>query len=304
MTKQYCIYSNKYVDEKLLNKEHIIPKNLGGHLDLSILVEKRLNSTLGSQIDAPFTEESFVKLHSKDFNFKGHSKKVTPTFKNSIIQETNEKVDISITNNKMTFHKKWEKNSPAWEKTLDECKAKSFTCNFNININVYERFFAKLFLGVGYYLYGQTFVNYGYHNDLREIMNSKDIEVRHDKQFKARILSEFENPDPFIHIVTSDFKAFKNYHVIWATYYANAVVLGVSLFGNKFLSATCMISDNPLVFSNSNSKGDVLLKELSPDSKRRLIKTTQEDVIVKFTKFFLPDFSIEELLKQKVKNRG
>ena len=300
--KKYCIYSDDYIDENLLNKEHILPKKLGGHLDLSILVAKNLNSHLGSTVDAPFLEESFVKLIAKDYNFKGHSKKITPIFKNSIIKDTNENVDVSIVNNKFLFHKKYEKNTPSWEKTLEEYKVKSFSVNFTINLDVYERFFAKLFLGLGYYLYGDTFVKYGFHRDLRTIMNSEKIEdIINNTNIRTRILSEYKNPDPFIHIILSDFQAFKNYHVIWSSYYKNAVTLGICLFGNKFLSATCMISDNPKAFSNFKSKGDVLLKELSICSKRRLIKTTQEDVIIKFIKKYIPDFNIEQMLNKHIK---
>lgn len=295
--QKYCIYKDDYVDEDTLNKEHIIPKKLGGQLDLSILVSKEMNSQLGSKIDAPFVNDSFVQLHSKSYDFKGHSKKITPALRSSIIKETKENVDISFKNNKMIFHKKWSKDSPAWTKTLEQCKAKVIECSFTMEIDIYIRFFAKLLLGAAYYLYGNTFVQYGYHNDLRKIMNTNDMnQIISNKSLKTKILSSFENPDAFMHIVTSDIGAFKNYHVIWSSFYKNAVVLGVSLFGNKFLSANCVISDKPEKF-NVKNKGEVILKELANDSQRRLIKVTQEELIIKFVNTFLPDININELSK-------
>ncbi|MBQ8459311.1 hypothetical protein IJ541_04330 [bacterium] len=302
--QKYCIYSNEYVDESELNKEHIIPKKLGGQLDFSVLVSKEINSQLGSKIDAPFVNDTFVQLHSKSYNFKGHSKKVTPALKNSIIKETNEKVDISFKNNKMIFHKKWSKNSPAWTKTLEQCKAKVIECNFTMSQDIYVRFFAKLLLATGYYLYGDTFVQYGYHEDLRKVMNADKVDkIIDDPSLKIKILSSFKNPDAFMHIVTSDFEAFKNYHVIWSSFYTNAVVLGVSFFGNKFLSANCIISDNPEKFDIAG-KGKVILKELSTDSPRRLIKVTQEDLLIKFAETYIPDFNISKIIKLANKNNS
>src|SRR5574344_92681 len=243
--KFYCIYSNEYIEKGSTNREHIIPKKLGGQLDLAIDVCKKMNSDLGSKIDAKFIENTYIKLLCKNYCFVGHSKKTTPTFKNSIIQETQEVVDISLINNEMIFHKKHGKDSPAWTKSLKECKAKAINVRFDINLNDYMRFFAKILLSSGYYMYKDCFINNAWHEDLRKLMLSDNpSELIEKKEVKTRILADIENPDPFMNIVTID-NLFSNYHVIWSSFAQNAVMLGVSLFGNKMLSVNCQISDTP-----------------------------------------------------------
>lgn len=289
MTKKYCIYSNNYIEESLMNKEHIIPKKIGGQLDLSIMVDKKMNADLGSKIDAPFIENPYIKLLCKNYNCLGHSKKITPTFKSCQLDDSDEIADVSIVDNKIFFNKKYKKNSPGWTKSLDESKIKKFNVNFEIDLSSFERFFAKVLLASGYFMYSDTFLKYAYHEDLREIMNPTKILDAGERKLKTRILCNVNNPDPFMKIITIEgLEMFKMQHVIWSSFAKNGVMLGVSLFGNPILSANCLISNQPDKFlqKSNSSKGDVLIKELSNCSRRKLIKTTQEDIITKIIKSY------------------
>jgi len=70
-----------------------------------------------------------------------------------------------------------------------------------------------------------------------------------------------------------------------------------SMTNRKHQSRSSIISDKPEKF-NVKNKGEVILKELANDSQRRLIKVTQEELIIKFVNTFLPDININELTKR------
>ena len=75
----YCIYSGKEIDEKASNIEHIIPISLGGCDELTIRVDREINSKIGSQIDGKLTQDFLIALDRVKNGDRGHSKK-TPKY--------------------------------------------------------------------------------------------------------------------------------------------------------------------------------------------------------------------------------
>jgi len=276
MTKEYCIYCDEFFDKSLMNKEHIIPKNIGGELDFFIYVNAIKNSVLGSKIDKPYTDSNTVKLLGKDYAFTGHSKSEVPTFQNAIITDTQELVNIFIKKNKATVYKRKSKNSPSWKKELNQLNGKELEINGIINNEDYVRFYAKLFLATGYYLYRDVFVKNGYHNDLRTIMNSNNPEkLFNDNAVKSVIYYSTLSRDPFIKVFNINENIFNGYHAIWSSITSNGVTLGVSIFGNIALTATCKISDDPKPFDNGNM-GTLILKGLKDNDRGLYIKTMRD----------------------------
>ena len=285
--KKYCIYSDKEINEEDITKEHIIPKKLGGQLDFFIFVDKKLNNELGNVIDEPFVNDLINQFATKHYGFKGYSKKIpSAVFKNSeLLNGESADVIFSPQDVILKIHGTDKNNKTRYEKASNYLPQSQFKCSITIEIDKYIRFYSKFFLGVAYNLYGENFVKYGFHKELRTLMNSaKPIELLRSGEIKLGcelgIFSSDSNvyKDDFMNIIIKG-KFFSDCHIIWESYYADALCLGVSFWGNdKFHSAVFQITNDISKFQQ-NDLGDVYFKELT--GKRQFLKYHKRDILNK-----------------------
>jgi hypothetical protein len=187
----YCIYSGKYISRSDSSVEHIIPLSLGGSDDFTIMVDRNLNSIVGSSVDGKIANDPLVKLNAIKNNFSGHSGKAPRLdLKKSKIGD--KPVIVSFTN------KGLELFDPIHKKTINH----SATINSQLIIDTLIRikFVSKVALAAGYFVYGDTFVKHADHESLRKVVFSKNL--RNEKLEGIRFydnLHKVEEKDRGIH---------------------------------------------------------------------------------------------------------
>lgn len=164
----YCIYTDKDVEEKDANLEHIIPLSLGGCDAFSLRVDSETNSKLGFQIDGRLTKDYLISSLRRHKNFVGHSGKPPRTvWKKSKFSETNRPIQVIFEGKESRFF------DPIDKKLLpdEEVNGKRIQSAFKFDKEIRMIFTAKVLLAAGYFTYGNTFTKYADHDSLRKLMN-------------------------------------------------------------------------------------------------------------------------------------
>jgi hypothetical protein len=246
LKKEYCIYEDAFFDESLMSIEHIIPLSLGGSNLFTIKVSKKSNSNLGALVDGKFANDSLIKLHNLNYEYKGHRRKKNKViFKKSRIKNTNEPVQIGISKNRIEVYSL--RNS----KILSPNELANHTVQSIIDYSQTIRivFTAKVLLATGYYLYSDLFVKNTDHVSLRKLMNYKQGE-------------SFESIKDLPLKVSCNLSKSKNYTIgdlICETLddatiifkYENTCIKGIVGIAGKFIGSITFLADT-LKLNNTN----------------------------------------------------
>ena len=160
----YCPYTDRDIPKARSNTEHIIPKSLGGADELTIPVDKKFNSRLGSKLDRALANDFFVTLRRSQYEAPGHSgKEPWATSKKAEYGDNNRSAQVQI-------HRKH--GMKLWDARYQELITNPGTVQFNTRLDTYLPilFAAKVALAAGYYVYGDQFRSQVDHHQLREIM--------------------------------------------------------------------------------------------------------------------------------------
>jgi len=170
MPTRWCPYTDQYLDLVEMNDEHVIPLSLGGHNQFTIPVERVRNAELGSKLDAAISASPLVASARRHYALLGHSKSDPvarwPTHHKGM------KGTLDLTNEEVKFITYRSLNPNGLNLSLTPPSCDRLTSNFTFDENLILSFGAKLALGASTFLFGDTFRNHGYHNELRALMNS------------------------------------------------------------------------------------------------------------------------------------
>lgn len=164
----YCIYLDKDIDQKDMNREHIIPLSLGGANGFEIHVDSQTNATMGSDVDAAIANDFFMSFPRREYDARGHSNKQPfPLAKKSKLASSDKPVQVAFKKEKIEVY------SPIDRRTLDESEVAGETFQSTFKLDPYSRmrFTAKVALSAGYFIYGDLFRNNVKHNEIRMLMN-------------------------------------------------------------------------------------------------------------------------------------
>lgn len=170
MQTQWCPYTDQHLDLAEMNDEHVIPLSLGGHNQFTIPVERVRNSELGNKIDAAISSNPLVASARRHYGLLGHTKRDPIVRWPAHHKGMNGTLDL--TNEEIKFITYRSLNPHGLNLSLTPQSSDSLTSNFNFDENLILSFGAKLALGTSTFLFGDTFRNHGYHNELRSLMNS------------------------------------------------------------------------------------------------------------------------------------
>lgn len=174
MPQTYCIYSDREVPEEQTSLEHVIPLALGGCDSFTIKVSRSENSRLGSAVDGALANDPLIALirskravagqsaapeaaiWKKCFLGGDHSRPVQMRFPSDITQP------LEI----------WDAKQ---RRTLRQEELAATDGKFSARLKI-ERFSrlrlaAKIALGGGYFVYGDTFRTHADHAAIRHVMN-------------------------------------------------------------------------------------------------------------------------------------
>lgn len=170
MPTRWCPYTDQYLDLVEMNDEHVIPLSLGGHNQFTIPVERVRNAELGSKLDAAISSSPLVASARRHYELFGHSRSDPvvrwPTHHKGM------KGTLDLTNEEVKFITYRSLNPNGLNLSLTPPSSDRLTSNFTFDENIILSFGAKLALGASTFLFGDTFRNHGYHNELRALMNS------------------------------------------------------------------------------------------------------------------------------------
>ena len=159
-------YTNQDLDESETSPEHIIPLSLGGCDDFAIPVDKKFNSTVGSEIDGKYANDFLVMLRRNAFDVRGHSKKRPIPIVKKGSMEDGRCVQINMDKASEFI----EIYDPRSKKTLAAKGGEKIGMSIKMDTDIYLQLTSKIALSAGYFIYGEWFKNNVYHNDLRILM--------------------------------------------------------------------------------------------------------------------------------------
>ena len=186
----YCIYTDTIISPTDSSEEHIIPLSLGGKNGFTIKVSKSINSNLGAKIDGSIEKDFFINATKRKNGYKGHSKKLAKYRVYATIAETGEKVEIRYVGTENYLY------NPRTKKKYTEEEKRQTVLDVNppFDYTIRIRFVAKVLLGTGYFIYGNTFKENVDHENLRKIMNWEVLdENNNDIEFPLGFMDEFSN---------------------------------------------------------------------------------------------------------------
>lgn len=253
--QEWCVYTDKIVTENESNIEHIIPKSIGGHDKLTIKVDKEKNSDLGKVLDCKITDHPFMLMKRNHYNFRGYSKKPVKYIWNATVQGMKGKVDLREEQIKFNTFRSLNDYGLNISKPISN---ESISTNMSYDENILISFGAKMALGIGKYFYGDTFKKCGFHNELRDLMNSsnslnkmKMLSLNPEtkgcwilnplRYLDTRVQSKFE---PWMNEILAQ----SDKHIIFTMHTTSEIILGISLFGSKLDTWVCNIGKNSLKF--------------------------------------------------------
>ncbi|WP_419774645.1 hypothetical protein [Halarcobacter sp.] len=253
--EEWCVYIDKIVTDKKCNIEHIIPKSIGGHNKFTIKVEKEKNSKLGRELDCKITDHPIMLMMRQKYNLRGYSKKPIKYIWNATVNGLEGSLDLRNRNIIFNTYRGLNEYGLNVSKKITN---ETISTKISYDENILVSFGAKMALGIGKYLYQDIFKCYGFHNELRNLMNSKES-LRKLKSFQldsnkkkfwivtpmkyidSRVQNHFE---PWMNAILSQ----DDKHVIFTLHTQSEIVLGISLFGSPLNTWLCNIGRKCLEF--------------------------------------------------------
>ena len=237
----WCPYTGKEWDSTETNEEHIIPLSLCGANEFTIPVNSDINHKLGTELDQAFAENEIVSFARSYYRCQGHRKRDVTVKLFSEIDGWRGKVHFTKENIK--FMGWGEREAFGLNAAIALEKGSAVKSLFMIDENLFLSFGAKIALSSAAYLYGQVFEKYGYHDELRLLLDKNNSL----KKLKGMVVSQSlsktkaqsfwglpwprsvrskETNELWMNAVNSR----QDRHTIWTFYTASEVILFVSLF--------------------------------------------------------------------------
>jgi hypothetical protein len=240
MNKIWCPYSGQYCRLSDSTEEHIIPLALGGNNNFTVGVNREINHRLGTDLDGKLIKHPLVASARKHYGLLGHSNK-SPDVEWQV-KYKGLRATLDLSGNTLSVSAYRSKNE--YGINISQCPDTGgrFISEFNFDLNLILSFGCKLALGTSYFLFGDVFREYGYHNEIRALMNSvssmKDLKFcianNGGKGFWAlswpRSLLTNKLFPPFFDALCAQ----ENRHLIFTLHGNSELILCISMFSGFF----------------------------------------------------------------------
>jgi hypothetical protein len=168
--QQWCVYTGKFHDSSEMTDDHILSLSMGGLDVFTIRCSKEGNLHVNKTLDEKFARQPFVANLRRALQFKSHRKKQSLVRWDATIADLKASLDMSGDAIQVDSFRSSGPNAINVRQAAD---GKIFRTEFIFDTDLILRYGCRLALGTGYYLFGDVFREYGYHDELRGLMNSK-----------------------------------------------------------------------------------------------------------------------------------
>lgn len=192
----WCPYLGTEIDRSAATPEHIIPLSLGGSNGFTVLVDRSVNSKIGSEIDAALaSKDALIVSRRAKFGVRGHSNKTPlPSFRKAKYGKERKPAIMQArgTSSVVLFDARDKTEVP--EEVL-----RREGLRFEMQLQPYARirFVAKVALSAGFEIYGNLFRKYAEHSAVRNLMNSSSSE-------EAELVTEGSNLRGFFEFYSTE----------------------------------------------------------------------------------------------------
>jgi hypothetical protein len=165
----YCIYTDTDVADADGNYDHIIPLSLGGNNGFCVWSDEEFNSKVGSKVDGAVANDALIMLARRDADARGHSKsEPVPVWKRTTFE--GRPVQISWGDEV----KVWDPRARAYLDPKD-FQNKPMESRWIYNTYARSKFTAKVALGGGYFVFGDSFRSMTDCNELRRMVSAENL---------------------------------------------------------------------------------------------------------------------------------
>lgn len=163
--RSYCVYSDRYLPESAMSAEHVIPRSLGGSGATVIRCCKAINSRLGHEIDGKLASDTLIMFGRRDADARGNSgqkprallKRTTPWKRGELMGNVQPRYNIEVPGGNQSatvYDTQTGKYLPPT--AFDET---GFVFTMKADSEVRSKFLAKTLLGMGWKLFGESFLS-------------------------------------------------------------------------------------------------------------------------------------------------
>jgi hypothetical protein len=177
--RNYCVYTGGHLPDSALSAEHVIPRSLGGSSATVIRCSRAVNSRLGHEVDGKLAHDVFVMFGRRDADARGNSgRRPKATLKRTTAWKRGEPFILQPRYNievpaggqpASIYDARAGKHLPF--NVFDDT---GFHFQMNIDSGLRSKFVAKTLLGLGWKLFGPSFLQTEPIDSLRLIIGTRD----------------------------------------------------------------------------------------------------------------------------------
>lgn len=272
MPNTYCIYSDREVPEDETNLDHIIPLSLGGCNELTIRAAVVENSRLGAEVDGALTNDPIIALIRSKLGVGGHgSAPDGVAWKKSFLNgDPARPVQIRLPADPAVPLEFWDAKARRML-SREETENVPFKTHLQMDRFSRLRFVAKVVLGAGYFVYGDTFRFHADHRAIRHVVNLDPQDKNVDwAGLDIQVIDQFTPVSEHDKGLTAHFRAFAQQLGASVSFLvcAENIIASVGIF-NQWLGAVNFKTDSSqFPFSD----GDHRLGQVLSVQNRRLTR--------------------------------
>ena len=235
--QQWCVYTGKFHDPSEMTDDHILSLSMGGLDAFTIRCSKAGNSDVNRTLDEKFARQPFVANLRRALRFESHRRNRGLVRFATKIGDAKAFLNMSAEEIQL---ESFRSSAPNAINFRQAASGKSFRTEFNFDTDLILRYGCRLALGTGYFLFGDVFRDYGYHDELRALMNSAT--ATRDAEFKIANYKpvdfwalnwphSYQLGKPLFPALCTQ----RDRHLFFTQHGAAETVLGISLFDGLFL---------------------------------------------------------------------
>jgi hypothetical protein len=171
--REWCVYTGLWHRPNEMTDDHVLPLSLGGHDRFTIRASKRGNSHVNRTLDENMKAHPLLANIRRLKGLHGHR----PT--RPVIRWASKVGDqdtyLNLSEPQIHIESFRSQGTHALNMRQAVQGLSEFPVRFDFDLNLLLRFGCRLALGTSYHLFGDAFREYGYHEELRSLMDSDNV---------------------------------------------------------------------------------------------------------------------------------